>query len=88
MDERLLVIENKKRKSKGEPLLEELEETLEPIDPIAIEDKDDEENKDDEKEKEPDYQVIEAGNILLDYIELQNAKKIPLMLTKKRQFND
>lgn len=63
-----LTMENKRRKAKGMPLLDHM-------DSIDDEDMEPSENDKNKKDKEPDAQLQESGEIMLDYISLKNAKK-------------
>ncbi|MDD2318291.1 MAG: carboxy terminal-processing peptidase, partial [Desulfobacterales bacterium] len=72
-----LNLENQRRKAKGQPVLEKLEEDPAEADPDMPFDHD-------KKDKEPDAFVTEGGWILLDWMELsrQNMNPQNLMTTK------
>jgi len=68
-DLRRLALENKRRKAKGMPELDSLDEPEEDADKTRD---DAEDNDNDNEEEEPDAMLLEAGNILLDYMHMSS----------------
>jgi carboxyl-terminal processing protease len=69
-DERRLALENKRRKAKGLPVLASLDN--DEADSTEKSEGAEEEKTDDSEEEEPDAMLIEAGNILLDYMRMSS----------------
>ena len=69
-DERRLALENKRRKAKGLPVLASLDS--DEADGTEKSEGAEEEKTDDSEEEEPDAMLIEAGNILLDYMRMSS----------------
>jgi carboxyl-terminal processing protease len=69
---RSLEIENKRRKAKGQPLLEDFEDETESTDEIADADSDADADEEEELEEEPDVLLVEAGNILADVLQAKS----------------
>jgi len=72
-DEKRLLIENKRRKAKGEELLTKLDEATK-----EEEKPQDKSDEDDDGDKEPDTLLKEAGNILVDALPLFHQPKFAL----------
>lgn len=68
LEKNRLGMENKRRKAKGMPLLDHMDNT----DEDSIEPIESDKNK---KDKEVDAQLTESGEIMLDYIKLKSSKK-------------
>ena len=70
---RSLKIENKRRKAKGQPLLEDFEDESETADGLAATDGNDDGDSS-ESEEEADVLLVEAGNILADVLQAKSER--------------
>ena len=78
-DDRRLALENSRRKAKGLELLDSLDDEEEEKQPAASEDvqaeADNAEKTDEEENEEEDAVLVEAGEILLDYIRMTTPQE-------------